>query len=71
MISDEDVACFAIVAHQVVETFRIGAFLNHESDVDTETLEALRCGHGIGVTTWSLSELGCHADCTIVDDVWG
>ena len=69
MIGDEDVACFAIVTHQVVETFRVGAFLNHESKINTETLKAFVGSHGVGVSTWSLAKLRSHTDIALIDGV--
>jgi hypothetical protein len=58
MVGDQNVACFAVMADQVVETLGVGAHLHHESEIDSETLKTLGRSHGVGMTTQSLSQFG-------------
>ena len=43
---------------QIVEALGIGALLDHESEIDSETLKTLGRSHGVGMATRSLSQFG-------------
>ena len=69
MIGDENVAGFALVSNQVVETLGVRTLLNHEGEVDAESLEALGGRHRISVPARRLAKFRGHADGTFVDGV--
>jgi hypothetical protein len=67
VVSDEDVACFAVEAHEIIKTFGITATLDHESEIDRETLEADGGDHDGGGATGDLAEFSGEANSAIVD----
>ena len=69
MVGDQNVAGFAVVTDQVIETLGVGALLDHESEIDAETLKTLGSCHGVGVSTWSLAKLRSHADSALIDGI--
>lgn len=51
VICDEGITCLTVETHEVIETLRVPAALNHESKVDRETLETDGGNHsGCGPT---------------------
>jgi hypothetical protein len=69
VVGNEDVTSLPIVSDQVVETLGVGALLDHESEIDAETLKTLGSCHGVGVSTWSLAKLRSHADSALIDGI--
>jgi hypothetical protein len=68
VVGDEDVTGFTVEAHEVVETFRIVALLNHKREIDRKTLKADRGNHGGGGTAGGFAEFRGKANSTIVGE---
>jgi hypothetical protein len=70
VISEQDVASFAVVPDQIVETRRVTALLHHETKIDGDPL-ITGCGsHRTFGAWWRFAKFGSQADRTLFDFRW-
>jgi hypothetical protein len=67
MIGEKDVACFAVETNKIVVSFGVAALLNHESEVDGQTLVARSRWHRSRFSGGRFSEFGGEADGALFD----
>jgi hypothetical protein len=67
MVGEKDVAGFAVEANKIVVSFGVAALLNHESEVDGQTLAARGRSHRSRFSGGCFSEFGSEADGAIFD----
>ena len=69
VVSDQDVTGLTVETDQIVETRGCFAFLDHESEIDRQTLETDGGNHGGSGPTRRSAKLGSKADSTIVNGI--
>jgi hypothetical protein len=67
MVGEKDVAGFAVEANEVVVSFGVAALLNHEPEVDGQTLVARSRSHRSRFSGGRFPEFGGEADGAIFD----
>jgi hypothetical protein len=67
MVGEKDVAGFAVEANKIVVSFGVAALLNHESEVDGQTLVARSRSHRCRFSGGRFSEFGGESDGALFD----